>query len=57
MVSAAVLGMVTGAAACGGARTAVSRPSSPASSAPAANDKSACGNHPGSSCAALDAPK
>jgi hypothetical protein len=60
MVAAALLGMLAGAAACGAAtQTDVkgAQPPPPGSSAPAAGDKSACGNHPGSSCAAVSAPK
>jgi hypothetical protein len=53
-VAAAILGMLTGAAACGGApRNAGARqPESPA----VPGDKNACGNHPGSACAAVSPP-
>jgi hypothetical protein len=59
MVAAAVLGMVAGATACGAARNDMkgAQPSPSASSAAAGSDKSACGNHPGSSCAAVSPPK
>ena len=60
MVAAAVLGMLAGATACGAATqndVKGDQPPPPGSGAPAASDKSACGNHPGSSCAAGGTPK
>jgi hypothetical protein len=54
LVAAAVLGLLAGATGCGSAqRTAATRPAPSQSVAPT-GDKSACGNHPGSSCAAVD---
>jgi hypothetical protein len=50
-VAAAILGILTGAAACGSAQSnAGARPPDPRA---VPSDKSACGNHPGSACAAV----
>jgi hypothetical protein len=50
-VAAAILGVLTGAAACGGAQSnAGARPPDPRT---VPNDKNACGNHPGSACGAV----
>jgi hypothetical protein len=54
LVAAAILGLLTGAAACGGAQsTAAARPTDPRA---VPGDKNACGNHPGSACAAMNTP-
>jgi hypothetical protein len=55
LIAAAVLGILAGATACAGTRTAASGqptvPPTPPSASPA-DDKNACGSHPGSACAA-----
>lgn len=55
MVAAAVLGMMAGAAACGGSQAEAKNPRGPgpAPTVPMADDKSACGNHDGGSCGAV----
>jgi hypothetical protein len=54
LVAAAILGLLTGAAACSGT------PNNAAARAPdpraVPSDKNACGNHPGSACAAVSTP-
>jgi hypothetical protein len=53
-VAAAILGMLTGAAACGGAQNGTgARPADPRA---VPSDKNACGNHPGSACGAVSPP-
>lgn len=52
LAASAILGMLA-AAACGGERASAQSPSGPA---PDPAGKQGCGNHPGSSCAAMDAP-
>jgi hypothetical protein len=54
LVAAAILGLLAGAAACGGAQSnAAARPTDPRG---VPSDKNACGNHPGSACAAVSPP-
>lgn len=53
LAASAVLGMLA-AAACGGEQASAPGPSGPA--APDSAGKHGCGNHPGSSCAAMGAP-
>jgi hypothetical protein len=53
-VAAAVVGLLTGAAACGGAQRNVGAPGPDPRALP--SDKNACGNHPGSACAAVSTP-
>jgi hypothetical protein len=58
IVAAAVLGMMAGATACGGApataKSAASAQPDPGDAQ--AGDKNACGNHPGSACGAVSPP-
>jgi hypothetical protein len=54
LVAAAILGLLTGAAACGGAQSSgAARPPDPRV---VPSDKNACGNHPGGACAAVNTP-
>ena len=56
LVVAAVLGLLAGVTACGSTQSAAGvRPANPHAVPPTA-DKNACGNHPGSACAAIDTP-
>jgi hypothetical protein len=51
LVAAAILGLLTGAAACGGARASTDARQPDPRALP--SDKNACGNHPGSACGAV----
>jgi hypothetical protein len=53
-VAAAILGLLTGAVACGGARRNATAPAPDPRAVP--SDKNGCGNHPGSACAAVSTP-
>jgi hypothetical protein len=54
LVAAAILGLLAGTAACGGAQgNGAPRTTDPRA---VSSDKNACGNHPGSACAAVSTP-